>query len=146
MALIIGTPNPDPLRGTANADLIFGFGGGLETLVAGGSGDDIIFGGSGNDSITGDNSGRAGFRLNDSSIGGDSTGPVVTGDTGPLPSQFGGTPGNNLIFAGSGDDAVIAGFGASTVFGGAGDDTILGYGTAAVSPSGTAGVIAIREF
>lgn len=140
MALIIGTPSPDPLRGTAKADLVLGLGG--ADAIAGGSGDDVIFGGSGNDSINGDNSGRAGFSLNDSSAGGDTTGPVVTGDTGPLPSRFGGMPGSNLIFAGSGDDAVIAGFGADTVFGEAGNDTVLGYGTSAVSPSGTAGVIA----
>jgi Ca2+-binding RTX toxin-like protein len=95
-----GTEGSDILFGTRAADLI----GGL-------AGDDIIIAKGGNDRIYGDNIGE----------------PDGDG-VGPLPPEFGGTPGNNVILAGRGDDFVVAGFGADVVLGGAGNDEIRGYG------------------
>jgi hypothetical protein len=126
MALIRGGPDPEILTCTAGRDLIFGREG--ADLIAGRAGNDSIFAGSGYDTIAGDNAPRPG-------------GPTASSDFGPYPPAFGGTPGNNLIFAGAGDDVVQAGFGADTVFGEAGNDTIIGYGAAGVSPSGNAGII-----
>jgi Ca2+-binding RTX toxin-like protein len=95
-----GTEGSDVIFGTRSADLI----GGLE-------GDDLILARAGDDRIYGDNIGE----------------PDGDG-VGPLPPEFGGTPGNNVILAGRGDDFVVAGFGADVVLGGAGDDEIHGYG------------------
>ncbi len=77
--------------------------------IVGGPGDNVLFGGAGADTILGDT------------------------ETGPPPPPS-GTPGNNLILAGSGDDVVIAGYGADTVFGGSGDDSINGLGSARFFP------------
>jgi Ca2+-binding RTX toxin-like protein len=133
MAVITGRPGPDTLTGTAETDLIFGRGG--ADFISGREGDDAIFAGPGDDTIAGDN-------IPIPALGGQlGTGPYISVDFGPYPPRFGGTPGNNLIFAGSGDDSVLAGFGADTVLGGAGNDTINGYGAAGVSPSGNAAII-----
>jgi Ca2+-binding RTX toxin-like protein len=128
MALITGRPGSDTLTGTAKTDLILGRGG--ADFISGREANDTILGGSDDDTIAGDNA----------PLPGASSG---TGDAfGPFPPSSGGTPGNNLIFAGSGSDSILAGFGADVVFGGAGNDTIDGYGSFADSPSGAAGVIA----
>jgi Ca2+-binding RTX toxin-like protein len=134
MALITGTPRPDTLTGTAGTDLILGRRG--ADFISGREGDDVVLAGQGDDTIAGDNIPipAPGGRLG--------TGPYLSLDFGPFPPEYRGTPGDNLIFAGGGNDSVQAGFGADIVFGGAGDDTILGYGASGVSPSGTAGVIA----
>lgn len=129
MALIEGTPEPDVLTGTADRDRILGRGG--SDFISGREGDDVIFAGSGDDTVAGDIV----------PVPGVAPGPGVV-SFGPFPPPFGGTPGNNLIFAGAGDDSILAGFGADTVFGEAGDDTIVGHGTAGISPTGFAGLIA----
>jgi Ca2+-binding RTX toxin-like protein len=129
MALTTGTPSPDTLTGTAEADLIFGRGG--ADFLSGREADDVILAGAGDDTIAGDNIPVPGV-------------PVGPSDVlfGPFPARFGGTPGNNLILAGLGDDSILAGFGADIVFGGAGNDTIDGYGAFGGSVVATAEVIA----
>jgi len=77
--------------------------------IIGGPGDNSLLGGAGDDTIFGDN------------------------EMGPPPPPS-GTPGNNLILAGSGDDVVIAGYGNDTVLGGPGDDILWGYGGAQFFP------------
>jgi Ca2+-binding RTX toxin-like protein len=129
MALIEGNPYPDTLTGSSEADLIFGRGG--ADFISGREGNDAIFAGRGDDSIAGDIV----------PVPGVSPGLDVV-SFGPFPPAFGGTPGDNLIFAGPGNDSVVAGFGADLVFGGPGNDTIVGYGTAGISPTGFAGLIA----
>ncbi|MDO9707193.1 hypothetical protein [Paracraurococcus lichenis] len=126
MAFIPGTAAADTLVGTDGSDLILGHGG--ADFLVGRPGNDVIFGGPQNDTIAGDNIPLPG-------------GPLGQDVFGPYPAQFGGTPGNNLIIAGAGDDSVHAGFGADTVLGGPGNDTLIGYGAAGVSPSGNAGII-----
>lgn len=122
----IGASGEETLQGGPDNDLVIGIGG--NDLLLGRDGDDTLLAGNGNDTLAGDN------------------GPILPYDPandpafGPYPPAYGGTPGNNLIIAGGGDDQVTAGFGADTVFGGDGNDTIRGYGSFGGSPLGIAGV------
>jgi Ca2+-binding RTX toxin-like protein len=118
MAVITGTPGADTLRGTAGEDTIRGLGG--ADSVAGGTGDDLILLAAGNDTVFGDND------------------PMSDG---PLPPEFGGSPGSNVILAGGGHDSILAGFGTDVVLAEAGDDTVYGYGTFGGSPSGRGAVV-----
>jgi Ca2+-binding RTX toxin-like protein len=127
MTWIIGRPGHETLTGTAAADLVLDFGGG--DVISGREGSDIILAGPGDDTVAGDNQPVPGSPAGEPAFG-------------PVPSVFGGSPGNNLILAGAGDDLVVAGFGSDTVFGEAGADTIRGYGSFGGSPTGNTGVIA----
>ncbi|GGC64468.1 hypothetical protein GCM10011504_48250 [Siccirubricoccus deserti] len=111
MAIILARrAGSDPLTGASTRDVIIGSD--KADLIGGREGDDWILARSGNDRIYGDNIGEPG-------------GPF---EVGPPPIQFGGEPGNNVIFAGGSNDFVTAGFGADVVFGGGGNDEIRGYG------------------
>jgi Ca2+-binding RTX toxin-like protein len=113
----------EPLIGTDGPDLIFGSS--SADLIGGREGNDLIFANAGDDTVFGDNIGQPGGLF----------------EVGPLPPQFGGIPGHNLILAGPGNDFVTAGFGADVVFGGAGNDEIRGYGVFAASTTAAAEVI-----
>lgn len=113
MAHFIDTQEADILVGSPDADFLSGRGG--ADFLSGREGNDTILGGSGNDTISGDNEGFPG-----------PAGPPPHSDRPPFE---GSEPGDNLIYAGAGNDSVLAGFGADTVHGGAGDDTLVGYGT-----------------
>jgi Ca2+-binding RTX toxin-like protein len=125
MTLFTGWPGPDTLIGTAGRDLIIDLGG--DDAMSGREANDTIIAGPGADTVAGDNQPLPG---------------AAEPGFGPVPSAFGGDPGENLILAGAGDDRVVAGFGSDTVFGQAGADTILGYGSFGGSPTGNTGVIA----
>jgi Ca2+-binding RTX toxin-like protein len=101
-ATIVGTDNPDRLRGTPGRDVILGLGGDDE--IVGGLGNDIICGGPGSDLIHGG-------RGNDTADGGAGDYDRVIGDLG-----------DDHVLGGRGDGDEVAGsLGIDTVSGGAGD-------------------------
>ena len=109
MAIRLGTPAGDMLRGTRHPDLAAGRAG--DDILQGGLGDDLLSGGGGNDTIHGENE-----------FGPDPRGYINTAPGEPA-------AGSNMILGGAGDDSIVAGFGRDTVSGGAGDDVISGAGT-----------------
>ena len=108
MAVIPGTPGPDPLDGTELADTITGQGG--DDTIHALAGDDSVLGGAGNDYIDGGSG-------NDTLLGGDGA------DT-----LSGGADGADVLQGALGDDVLTLLAGSpgltSTVSGGAGIDTL----------------------
>ena len=93
------------MRGTLNADVIYG-GGGNDTL-GGGAGDDALYGGGGNDNISGDSG-------NDLVDGGEGNDVLNGGD------------GLDLLYGGAGIDSLTGGNGNDRLVGGVGNDVLLG--------------------
>lgn len=139
--VIIGTPNNDPLNGTAAADCIIGLGGqdqingnGGNDFISGGEGDDVIDGGSGNDRLYGGNGQDqltggigddflAGGGGDDTCRGGDGN-DVLSGGIGQ--DHLYGEAGNDQLFGDQGDDALDGGPGNDALNGGGGNDVCIG--------------------
>ncbi len=128
--IVDGGDGDDRIDGESGDDILFGGAG--NDIISGGSGVDAIYGGSGNDTI-----GSAGNRCGDSNEGG---GDTIFGDgresynSAALALMLG----NDLIYAGSGDDRIYGDngtnlFGAGAggndrIFAGSGRDTVYGEG------------------
>lgn len=148
MAIIRGTPGPDALTGTAEADIIRGLGG--ADGITGLGGDDVLLGGPGNDSIRGQGPHLLDFTLganlilggagddrveaglgrdtvlggpgDDRLFGGYDTGGFSQGGAGELNRRDLG----DLMLDGAGDDLLDGNGGNDTLLGGPGDDTLRG--------------------
>jgi Ca2+-binding RTX toxin-like protein len=102
---IVGTPNRDVIKGTADADVIMSL-----------DGNDVVYGYGGNDVLcTGDG--------NDVVYGGDGDDTIV--DTTGLNRLF-GEDGNDVIIGGNEHDVIDGGYGNDIIYGGDGDDTLMG--------------------
>ena len=92
----VGSPYPDCLLGTANADRINGRG--RHDLVRAGAGDDLVVGGSGADLLHG----------------------------GPGMDTIRGGPGDDTLYGGRGDDVLVGGPGRDVCYAAMGHDTVVG--------------------
>ncbi|MBO1348618.1 MAG: putative Ig domain-containing protein [Hormoscilla sp. GUM202] len=129
---ITGIAKDYELRGTENADILYGYMGndslygvkGSDTLY-GQSGDDLLDGGQGNDTLygNGDNDslyGQDGDDLLDGGNGSD----VLYGNNGS--DTLYGNWGNDILYGQDGDDLLDGGNGSDTLYGGNGSDTLYG--------------------
>jgi len=125
--LVAGSPGRDRLRGSNEAELMFGFGG-SDSLQAKG-GDDRIYGGGGNDLLAG--------GQGDDGLFGEAGQDVLFGGAGG--DRLNGGDGNDRIQGGSGDDWIVLSRGSDDVEGGAGLDTFDARAEEAGEQSGHAG-------
>jgi Tol biopolymer transport system component len=152
LAVIPGTPGPDVLVGTQQADQIDALAGdddvsgrGGDDEISGGDGSDALRGGPGGDTIDGgpgddtidggggddDLSGGAGADLLRGKGGSDDLSGGDDGDElrgGGLGDVLAGDLGDDLLLGGGGDDALRGNQGDDTLEGGNGDDTLEGGG------------------
>ena len=155
----------DIIDGGAGDDLVYGGagndsieGGAGNDLLVGGDGDDTLAGGAGADSFQGGagldiadfSSSGAGVSVNletNSFSGGDAAGDSAVGVDGIIGSAFDdtltgydgqGVDYTNILYGGSGDDAIDGRAGDDTLYGGDGNDTITG-GLGADTLTGGAG-------
>jgi Ca2+-binding RTX toxin-like protein len=115
--LIEGDDQNNHLKGTTNAEIIFGYGGN-DTLEAD-DGDDYLYGGEGNDILRG---GRGDDSLTDET--GDN---LLEGNDGDDLLVSGS--GNDTLTGGNGNDILQGGDGINQLFGDAGDDTLWAIGS-----------------
>ncbi|MGF6231159.1 Ca2+-binding RTX toxin-like protein [Inquilinus ginsengisoli] len=141
MAIINGDDNPNTLPGTADNDIINGWGG--ADILSGGGGDDRIIGGTGADTLSGsDGIDSLDYRTTNSSgvtvnlttlaaSGGDAQGDVIAAD---FENIFGtdfadtltGSAVENQFYAGVGDDTLSGMAGNDALSGDNGDDVLNG--------------------
>jgi Ca2+-binding RTX toxin-like protein len=121
---ILGTDNPDRLRGTPGRDVILGLGGGDEMvgslgndLICGGPGADLIHGGRGNDTVdggAGDYDRVIGDLGDDHVLGGTGMGDETAGSLG-IDTVSGGRGGLDLVHGDYGYDRMDGGAGAGDI-------------------------------
>lgn len=121
--IILGTPGPDVLNGTAGNDCILGLAG--DDVIDGRAGLDVLIGGAGNDTLSG---GAAADTLygeggNDVLFGGAGEDRLDGGEGDDL---LQGEAGNDQLAGGSGDDVLQGGAGNDSLDGNEGDDQLSG--------------------
>lgn len=144
-SFVIGSNDAESLLGGDGPDFVDGLGGG--DTASGAGGDDLIIGGAGDDSLAGDGT----FEFPDAAPGsGNDTLWGGAGDDTLYADGFDYSPQSsfatsNVLFGGTGDDFIVAGYGEDVVDGGSGNDVILGHGYVVVQLGGTPGGSALAR-